>query len=175
MKGLITDSSSFPLTNQRGFEIRPNHYNLVAVSAILINANEHLKMLKPDVCKCLYQDEQGNLTLFGKYSLSNCFLEFSLKYAQKNTGTDSSQGCTGWLLPLTDDTFKMRNPFGNLRFPKVHFRLSLTTGLSDRGSFAKKYFTSLGKFWNEKSPLSKECFIVGFYRWSEDLHPGRLG
>ena len=111
--GLITDSSSFPLTNQRGFEIRPGHNNLVAISAIQISANEDLKILKPEVRKCLYENERGNLTLFRNYSQSNCFLECSLKYAQRNPGAieNFSQGCTPWFFPFTDDTFKMCDPY----------------------------------------------------------------
>ena len=98
--GLITEPGSFPLTNQRGFEIRPGHSNLVAVSAIIVDADDDLRTLKPEVRKCLYPDELGDLTLFKSYSQSNCFLECSLKFVQSDGSQNSNLSCTPWFFPF---------------------------------------------------------------------------
>jgi hypothetical protein len=114
--GLITDPGSFPLTNLKGFEVKPGHNNLVAVSAVKIDADDDLKDLKPEVRKCLYPDEIGNLKLFKTYGQANCFLECSLTFAQKKLESDQNltQGCTPWYFPFVDDHFKMCDPYQTL-------------------------------------------------------------
>jgi len=68
--GLISESDSFPLTNIKGFEIKPGYNNLVAISAVKIDADDGLRKLNPEIRKCLYSNEVGNLTLFRNYSQS---------------------------------------------------------------------------------------------------------
>ena len=114
--GLITDPGSFPLTNLKGFEVKPGHNNLVAVSAVKIDADDDLKDLKPETRKCLYPDEIGNLKLFQTYSQANCFLECSLTFAQNKLEADQNltNGCTPWYFPFTDNRFRMCDPFQTL-------------------------------------------------------------
>ena len=112
-KGLITDSGSYPLTNLGGFAIKPGHNNLVAVSAVKIDADDDLKNLKPAARKCFFPDEIGNLTLFQTYSQANCFLECSLKFAQNQLKLQAnlSNSCTPWNFPMNDNHFQMCDPF----------------------------------------------------------------
>ena len=60
---LITEPGNFPLANLRGFEVKPGHNNLVALSAVKIDADDDLKYLKPETRKCLFPDETTNLKL----------------------------------------------------------------------------------------------------------------
>ena len=109
--GLINEPDSFPLSKQRGFQIKPGHYNLVAISAIRIDADDGLKTLTPDARKCLFPDEKGNMELFKNYSQSNCLLECSLKYAQRTIEQTSGQGCTPWFFPFYQNSSRMCDPY----------------------------------------------------------------
>ena len=109
--GLITEPGNFPLANLRGFEVKPGHNNLVALSAIKIDADKDLRNLKPETRNCLFPDETDNLKLFKKYKQSNCFLECALVYAQK---LNETEGCTPWYFPFVDLNFKLCDPFQNL-------------------------------------------------------------
>ena len=104
---LITEPGNFPLANLRGFEVKPGHNNLVALSAVKIDADDDLKYLKPETRKCLFPDETTNLKLFKSYKQSNCFLECALIFAQKQTET---QGCTPWYFPFIDQNYTMCDP-----------------------------------------------------------------
>jgi hypothetical protein len=111
--GLITDSGSFPLTFHKGFEIRPGHNNLVAVTATVIDADEDLRNLEPTTRKCLFPDETKNIKLFKNYSQANCFLECSLMFAQRLLASKHglTHGCTPWYFPFVDDSFEMCDPY----------------------------------------------------------------
>ena len=54
---LITEPGNFPLTNLRGFKVKPGHNNLVALSAIKIDADEDLKGLNRETRNCLFPNE----------------------------------------------------------------------------------------------------------------------
>ena len=114
--GLITEPGNFPLANLRGFEVMPGHNNLVALSAVKIDADEDLRGLKPETRKCLFPDEIEHLKLFKSYKQSNCFLECALKYAQKENDT---QGCTPWYFPFVDENFKLCDPYQTMIIRKA--------------------------------------------------------
>jgi hypothetical protein len=107
---LITEPGSFPFTNLKGFEVKPGHNNLVALSAIKIDADDDLRGLNRETRKCLFPDETDVLKLFKTYKQSNCFLECSLNFAQSQNAT---QGCTPWYFPFVDGKFKMCDPYQN--------------------------------------------------------------
>ena len=111
LTGLITDSWSFPLSDLRGFHIETGHSNLVAISAVKIDADDDLKDLNPATRKCLYPDEIGNMKLFKSYSQANCFLECNLDFAQKELANEGSQICSPWFFPFLNENFKMCDPF----------------------------------------------------------------
>jgi hypothetical protein len=117
--GLISEPGRFPLTNVKGFEIKPGHINLVAISAVQIHADDNLQKLNPDARQCLYQDEIGNLTLFKNYSQSNCILECSVKYAQKEFATTSNLSCTFWFFPFANGSSTICDPFQSLEVSKL--------------------------------------------------------
>ena len=111
--GLVTDPGSFPLSNLKGFEVKPGHNNLVAVTAVQVDADDDLRDLKPETRKCLFPDETANLKLFKTYSQANCFLECNLKFAQRKQQLEQNltYGCTPWYFPFSDDNFQMCDPY----------------------------------------------------------------
>jgi acid-sensing ion channel, other len=109
----VMDPGSFPLSNLKGFEVKPGHNNLVAVSAQKIDADDDLRGLKPATRKCLFPDETDHVKLHKSYSQANCYLECSLIFAQNKLAQEQnmSQGCTPWYFPFTDDSYRMCDPF----------------------------------------------------------------
>ncbi len=107
------DPGSFPLSNLKGFEVKPGHNNLVAVSAVKIDADDDLRGLDPGTRKCLLPDETDHVKLHKAYSQANCYLECSLIYAQKKLAQEQNMsfGCTPWYFPFTESSFRMCDPF----------------------------------------------------------------
>ncbi len=101
----VIPRSDFPLMSQRGFEIKPGHTNIVALTAIKIDADEKIRDLKPDDRKCLFPEENSTMKLHKNYSQANCLFECALKYAQNKL-----EVCTPWFFPFQDKEFKMCNP-----------------------------------------------------------------
>jgi len=73
----------FPLTFQKGFKIKSGHRNLVALSAIRIDADDSIRSIDPVERNCLFEDETSSLVFHKRYSQANCFLECSLFNAQE--------------------------------------------------------------------------------------------
>jgi hypothetical protein len=111
--GIITDPGSFILNNLGGFEIKPGHINQVALSAIVVDADENLKELQPDTRNCLFADETEQIRLHKNYSQENCFLECALFFAQQQLMDmlGSSTACTPWYFPIIDKDHVVCNPW----------------------------------------------------------------
>ncbi len=80
--GLIHSSDSFPLVSEYGFQISPGSNNLVAMSAVKINAHPNIRSLKPHKRNCRFPDENEGLKIYKSYKQSNCQLECLLSLAQ---------------------------------------------------------------------------------------------
>ncbi len=80
---VISSPGDFPLTFQKGFKIKSGHRNLVALSAIRIDADDTLRDIDPIDRGCLFGDETSSLVFHKRYSQANCFLECSLSVAQE--------------------------------------------------------------------------------------------
>ena len=89
----VIPQSDFPLTSQRGFEIKPGHTNMVALTALKIDANENIRVLKLEDRKCRFSNENNIMKLHKQYSQANCLFECSLFHAQNKSGS-----CTPWFL-----------------------------------------------------------------------------
>lgn len=116
--GYIGGNASFPLMSQGGFEIRPGHNNLVALSASKIDAEEELRGLSEADRKCRFPDESSNMTLHQNYSYNNCIFECSLLYAKTKLqkDTNSSNACIPWYFPSSSDTISFCDPWQTLIF-----------------------------------------------------------
>ena len=119
--GLITDPGSFPLTDMRGFEVRTGHNNMVAVSAVQIEADDDLRDLDPNTRGCLFPDETNRIVFHKSYNQANCFLECNLIFAQGKLKEELNltSGCTPWFYPFVDDGFKMCDPWQTVRITEI--------------------------------------------------------
>jgi hypothetical protein len=111
--GVITDPGSFILNNLGGFEIKSGHINQVALSAIVVDADDNLKDLQPEIRNCLFADENKDIRLHKNYSQENCFLECALKFAQEKMMNTFglTRVCTPWYFPINDKDHTVCNPW----------------------------------------------------------------
>ena len=119
--GLITSPGNFLLTNLKGFSIQPGHNNLVAVSAVKIEADDDLRVLDPDTRQCLFPDETDRIRLHKFYSQENCFLECSLIFAQNKLKGEEHLDylCTPWYFPFVDENYTMCDPWQTVRISEI--------------------------------------------------------
>ena len=115
--GLITNPGSYILSDLKSFEIKPGHNNMVAVSAVLLDANDDVININPIDRKCLFSNETANITLHKYYSQENCLLECGLFYAQKVLKKEGnlSESCTPWYFPFPKTNYTICGPIQNSR------------------------------------------------------------
>jgi hypothetical protein len=94
-------------------QIKPGNNNLIALTATKIDADVAIENVEPERRKCLFADENKNLTIHKKYSMANCVLECSLLFAQNQLleKKDISERCTPWFFPVSDDQTTICNPW----------------------------------------------------------------
>jgi len=100
---VISSPGDFPLTYKKGFKIKTGHRNLVALSAVRVDADKSMRSLDPnEERKCLFDDETKLLKFHKRYSQANCFLECSLSNAQDQTRivNNDNKSCTPWYFPM---------------------------------------------------------------------------
>jgi hypothetical protein len=99
--GLINPSGIFPQMVQEGFEIKPGHNNIIALTGSQIDADPDLRDLDPSDRKCYFPDENTNMKMMTNYSNLNCILECSILYARSQMTTlgNDSQACIPWYFP----------------------------------------------------------------------------
>ena len=117
--GLIHSSESFPLVSEYGFQIRPGSNNLVAMSAVKIEANQNIRRILPIERNCLFPDENEGLKIYKSYKQSNCQLECLLSLAQQallREENETSRACTPWYFPFQDGTSRYCDPWQAKRF-----------------------------------------------------------
>jgi hypothetical protein len=110
---LIAPTSDFPLTFQKGFEVKAGHKNLIALSATKIDADDGIRSIEPVRRNCRFPDEAEELKLHKNYSQANCFLECALFYAQDKQKelNNGSHVCTPWFFPFSDEGHVMCDPW----------------------------------------------------------------
>ena len=110
---LIAPRTDFPLTFQKGFEVRPGHKNLIALSATKIDSDDGIRHIDPVSRNCRFPEESEQLKLHKNYSQASCFLECSLSYAQQKIkeSRNTSYICTPWFFPFSDEGHIMCNPW----------------------------------------------------------------
>ena len=115
---VVTDSGSYPLTLQEGFPLKPGHYNLIGLSATKISADDSIKGIEPSRRQCLFADENDQMKIHNKYSLSNCKLECSIFYAQSELQRSRGQTipCTPWYLPASESIKTVCGPWEAAEF-----------------------------------------------------------
>jgi amiloride-sensitive sodium channel len=118
--GLISPKDSFPFIMQEGFEIRPGHNNIIALSGSKIEANEDLRKLDKTERQCLFSDENSDLKIHKNYSYINCIFECNLLTAnlQMQTMSKIHQGCIPWFFPSEEESITICDPWETVEFFK---------------------------------------------------------
>ncbi len=101
----VIPKTDFPLTFQKGFKVKPGHVNMVALSAVKIDAEDDIQSINPQDRNCLFSNENSIMKLHKQYSQANCLFECALFYAQ-----NMSEACTPWFFPFQDNKFNMCSP-----------------------------------------------------------------
>ena len=114
--GLIDPRGSFPRPKHRGFQIKPGHKNLVAMSAVKIDASDDIKYLDPSKRNCLFPDETQFLKIHKSYSQTNCFLECGLFDAREKLRAETNITCTPWFYPVADRSEEFCDPWNAVKF-----------------------------------------------------------
>ena len=119
--GLITNPGSYLLTDLKGFQVRPGQNNMVAVSAVMIDADDDLRGINPEDRNCIFSDETAFIQLHKSYSQENCLFECSLFYAQTLVQKEENltNVCTPWYFPFQDNNYVICNPFQNFRISEI--------------------------------------------------------
>ena len=109
---MVIPQGDFPLTNLNEFEVKPGHYNRVALSAIKITADDNIRKIMPKMRNCFFQDETETIKIHRNYSQANCILECSLRFAQKSVqNTNNVSICSPWFFPALDANHRMCDPW----------------------------------------------------------------
>jgi len=119
--GLVHNRGSFPLVSRYGFQIKPGSNNLVALSAVMVNASENIRSIDPGRRNCKFPDESRGLKIHRRYTQSNCQLECSLFHAQNAIAMDGngSTPCTPWYFPFEDGMHIYCDPWTAKRFHDI--------------------------------------------------------
>jgi hypothetical protein len=114
---LIHQSGSFPMTIDKSFDIRTGHNNLITLSGKLVNSNPIIRALDLNARNCSFENENGNSTLFQKYSRSHCMFECALMIARtalmrkNNKSNDLSECCIPWFIPSPESSLNICDPW----------------------------------------------------------------
>ena len=117
--GLIAPSGTFPFTIQESFVILPGHNNIIALSGSRVDADDSLRNLKVEDRKCMFEDENSNMTVHKNYTYSNCMFECALLYAKKNLTINRNITCTPWYFPTADSTITVCDPWEAVDYFKL--------------------------------------------------------
>jgi hypothetical protein len=80
---IVIPPGDFPLTQLNAFGIKPGYNNRVSLSAIKLTAEMDVESIDPRKRNCYFPHEIQYIKLHQKYSQTNCLLECSLFFAQK--------------------------------------------------------------------------------------------
>ena len=119
--GLITNPGSYPLTDLKEFQVMPVQNNMVALSAVMIDADDDLHNINPGDRECTFTDETEYIMLFKTYSQENCIFECPLFFAQKKFKKEDGLNfpCIPWYLSFLDNNYTICNQFQNFRISEI--------------------------------------------------------
>ena len=108
--GLVTQGGNFPQINVGGFDIKPGHKNIVALTATVINSDKELQNMDPKSRNCYFEWENSFLKMFKIYTQQNCLFECNLLYAQQLLES-KFQPCTPWYFPSPETLPNICDPW----------------------------------------------------------------
>ena len=78
--GLIHSSGSFPLVSQFGFQIAAGSNNMVAVSAMKIDANENIRSIEVERRKCRFPGTNFKTCLYHFHTINTFVIAIYMQY-----------------------------------------------------------------------------------------------
>ena len=122
---LVTNHGEFPLTYLKGFDVRPGHRNLIALSATKIDADDDIRDIPVSKRKCKFSDEVEDIKFFESYSQANCYFECKLEEAQKEELPNQfypdllTKKCTPWFFPNVENETRTCDPWDTAELLKI--------------------------------------------------------
>jgi len=103
-------------------ELTTGSNNLVAMSAVKIEADPNIRSIEPIKRNCRFPDENEGLKIYKSYKQSNCQLECLLSLAQEallREENETGRPCTPWYFPFQDVTSRYCDPWQAKRFREL--------------------------------------------------------
>lgn len=97
----VGNKDEFIFMKDESFLISPGQVTNVAIEATSTSADSGLDDMTPQERKCMKTGDL-HLSLFGQYSLNNCWMESLINATQKTMNLDHN--CVPWNLPMLDNT-----------------------------------------------------------------------
>ena len=116
--GLITQGGNFPQINLGGFDIKPGHKNIVALSATIITTDNDIQNINPESRNCYFEWESSSLKIYKNYTQSNCIFECNFFYAQKQL-EEQFKPCTPWYFPTPDFSPNICDPWQAVQMSEI--------------------------------------------------------
>ena len=103
---------------KEGFEIKPGHNNIIALTGTEITAKESLRDLPIHSRNCLFEDENSKMRIHKSYTYSNCIFESALFFAQEMVTQkyNMSIPCMPWFFPSADESITICGPWESKDF-----------------------------------------------------------
>ena len=110
-KAMVLPPGNFPLGHLNEFEVRPGQRNMVALTAVKVNADPGILDSSPNKRNCFFQNETAHVRIHRNYSQANCLFECFLRNAQDLVmkAQNGTSKCTPWSFPFLDKGHEMCN------------------------------------------------------------------
>lgn len=113
---IVDGNENYPLTQRKGFLIRPGRSNNVAMSAYQVISDENVRNVDPAKRNCYFTDENP-LDMHQNYTYINCILECAIKVVRDDMLKETGKACTPWFYPSIDDhVTNMCDPWEDKKF-----------------------------------------------------------
>ena len=116
---IVDGAADYPLTQRKGFLIRPGRENNVAISAYQVISDNNVRNVDPSKRSCYFEDENP-LNMYQNYTYTNCILECAIGFVRKKMLLETGQSCTPWFYPSIDEhVAETCDPWQTQRFIKL--------------------------------------------------------
>ena len=99
---IVDGNENYPLTQRKGFLVRPGRANNVAMSAYQVISDTNVKNVSPEKRNCYFSDENP-LKMHQNYTYTNCILECAIDVVRENLEERTGKACTPWFFPSVDE------------------------------------------------------------------------
>jgi hypothetical protein len=119
--GMIRPSGSYPNSNLGSFDIKTGYTTLIALSGTVTSTSDEFIGMDTQQRKCLFAQENINMTIFQLYSQSNCFFEcfLSITKGYMKEKYNQPDACIPWSYPSADLFPKICNPWEAVEFQEM--------------------------------------------------------